>query len=291
MRARSAACALLLLLPAACAAPRDDAASTTTATTSPTTTPTTSPTIATVPPTTGCAENGEFVERGEVADIDQSPSDATTIGAISWDVTEACEVFGFAFVTSEGAPATTPPGARVAYPEGARILRIALDVDQTVIADQLVETALVHRLYVVRALDGAMFIDLHLASPAQARVVVSSSPARLTLHLQPGIVEHPAAPATSDAVVVASPLDGAEVETAVEVNGYVRGDEADVLVIATAGDEVVAKTSAAVAEPLDTWGEFRAALELPAGDVSVFVGEEGPAGGGLEGVAIRLSIR
>jgi len=286
MRAQPASWALLLLLSAACGSPRDDAVSTTTESTSPTSTPAT----ATAPPATGCAENGEFVEYGEVAGIDQNPSDATTIGAISWDETESCEVFTFAFVTSEGAPATTPPGARVAFPEGTPILRITLDADRTVIADQLVETALVSRLYVVRALEGGMFIDLHLASPAQARVAVSSSPARLTLHLQPGIVEHPADPATSDSVVVASPLDGAAAERAVEVGGYARGDKTEVQVIATMEDEVVAETSTAVAGPLDTWGEFRAALELPAGDVSVFVGEEGPGGEGLDGVTIRLSI-
>jgi len=287
MRAQPAACALLLLLLSACGAPRDEAASTTTESTSPTATPATT----TAPPATGCADNGEFVEYGEVARIDQDPSDATTIGVISWDETEACEVFTFAFVTSEGAPATTPPGARVAFPEGTPILRIALDADQTVIADQLVETALVSRLYVVRALDGGMFIDLHLASPAQARAGVSSSPARLTLHLQPGIVEHPTTPATSDSVVVASPLDGAAAEASVEVGGYARAGETEMAVIAAAGDEVVAETAAAVAGPLDTWGEFRAALELPAGDVSVFVGHESPADGGLDGVTIRLSIQ
>lgn len=259
-------------------------------TTAPPSATTTAPTT-TLPLVAGCPEGGEFVEDGDIAAIDQIGSDSTTIGAITWDETEACETFTFTFVTSEGAPATTPPGVLAHYVEGTPIVRIGLDTEHTVLTDQLVETALVERLYVVRALEGGMFIDLHLDAPAQSRVEVASSPAQLTLHLQPGIVEYPTPPAISAFVVITSPLDGALVPTTVDLSGYSRSFESNVLIIATAGDEVVAETFTTAADSLETWGEYRATLVLPEGETSVFVGDESPNDGSLEGIAIRLTVR
>lgn len=255
------------------------------------------PSASTIAPTTtiplvaGCIDDGEFVEDGLVARVDQAPSDATTIGAIVWDETDACETFDLVFTTSEGAPATTPPSVEAFYLPDTPILRVAVDAEHTVVTDQLVETGLVSRLYVVRALDGGMFVDFHLAAPAQAHVQLAASPAELTLHLQPGIVEHPTAPAVSDLVVIASPLDRATVTTSFDIEGYARTSEATVLVIATAGDQVVAETVTTAADWLETWGEYRLTLDIPEGDTSIFVGEESPQDGSLEGIAIRVTVK
>ncbi len=223
--------------------------------------------------------------------VEQPSSDADMIGLISWTAEEACETFSFSFETSEGAPATTPPNVSVAYVDDAPIIRVSLDTDETVITDQLVETPMVDRLYVVKAIDGGMFIDIHLAAPAQARVTVESSPARLILDLQPGIVDYPTRAALSALTVVVSPSDISTGSSPVSIRGYARTFESNVLLIATAGGEVVAEDFTTAADSESTWGEFRTNIVLPPGEVSLFVGEEDQEHGGLEGVTISLTVQ
>jgi hypothetical protein len=249
------------------------------------------PTTTPVPLVASCRNDGEFVEDGFIAAIDQTQSDTRVIGHIAWTADAACETFTFSFVTSEGAPATTPPTLTASYVDGAPIIRVAFDADETVVTDQLVETALIDRLYVVRALDGGMFVDLHLAGPAQARIQTEGTPARVTLSLQPGIVDYPTAPAYSDLAIVLAPLDGESVSTALTVSGYTRTFESNVLIIATVGNAVVAETFTTAAGGLETWGEFHTEVVLPPGEVSLFVGDQNAEDGGLEGVTINLTVR
>ena len=261
---------------------------------------TTEPTVTTAPPETtttlplvaGCDEGEPFVEGGDIARIEQERSDSTWIGTISWTVEPACETFTIGFLTSEGAPPTTPPQAFAAYIGEAPIIRIYLDVEGTAITDQLVETDLVERLYVVRGLESGMFLDLHLAAPAQARLDVSSSPARLSIDLQPGIVDYPTRPAANELVVLPTPLDNSVVDSAsVRIEGYSRTFEANVLAIVTQGDQLVAETFTTAADYAETWGEFRTRVDLEPGDYTLFVGDESPEDGSLEGVTIDLQVR
>lgn len=287
MRARIALGIVTIVAVAACSPVDTDSDPTTTR---PEPVTTTAPTT-TLPLVAGCPDEGEFVEDGTIASFDQDQSDSSVIGHISWRADEACETFTFSFVTSEGAPATTPPTVTAAYVEGAPVIRVTLDADQTIITDQLVETGLIDRLYVVRSLEGGSFIDLHLAAPAQARIHVDGSPARVTLDLQPGIVEYPIVATASDIVVVVTPLDTGVVTPTIEVTGYARTFESNVMIIATAGDQLVAEMNTTAAGGLETWGEFRARVVLPPGEVSLFVGDENAEDGGLEGVTISLTVR
>ena len=256
-----------------------------------TTAPTTTAPTTTLPLVAGCPDGGEFVEDGTIASFDQDQSDSSVIGQISWTADEACETFTFSFVTSEGAPATTPPSITAAYVEGAPVIRVSVDANQTILTDQLVETRLIDRLYVVRSLEGGLFIDLHLAGPAQARVRIDGSPARVTLDVQPGIVEYPIAATVSDLVVVVSPLDTDVITSTIEVTGYTRTFESNVMIIATSGDQLVAEMNTTAAGGLETWGEFKARVVLPLGEVSLFVGDQNAEDGGLEGVTISLTVR
>lgn len=287
MRARIALGIVTIVAVAACSPVDTDSDPTTTR---PEPVTTTAPTT-TLPLVAGCPDEGEFVEDGTIASFDQDQSDSSVIGRISWRADEACETFTFSFVTSEGAPATTPPTVTAAYVEGAPVIRVTVDADQTIITDQLVETGLIDRLYVVRSLEGGSFIDLHLAAPAQARIRVDGSPARVTLDLQPGIVEYPIVATASDIVVVVTPLDTGVVTPTIEVTGYARTFESNVMIIATAGDQLVAEMNTTAAGGLETWGEFRARVVLPPGEVSLFVGDENAEDGGLEGVTISLTVR
>jgi len=279
---------VLVLLVAACSPQTESAApSTTTPSVSTSTAPTT-----TLPLVAGCPEDGEFTEGGHVNTVDQpSSSDADTIGLISWAAEESCETFTVSFETSEGAPATTPPSVVVEYIDDVPVVRMALATERTVITDQLVETPMVDRLYVVNSIDGGMFIDFHLASPAQARITVESSPARVLLDLQPGIVDYPNSVAASDFMVVVTPVDASTETSPVSIEGYGRTFESNVLLIATAGDEVVAEDFTTATDSESTWGEFATQMTLPPGDVSLFVGDENQEQGGLEGVTVTLTVQ
>ncbi len=282
------ALALLLILVAGCGG-------TTTSPSSilPPGTGTTTPSSSTsAPQTIGCPQDVEFIDEGRIARITQPSSDARTLGLISIQTAEGCERFGFNFETSENAPATTPPSIDGEFLDTGGIVRIYMDIDQTVLTDQLVETSLVDRLFVVRSLDGSMFVDLHLARPARARITVTNSPAGMTLELSPRDGELPPSAAISDRVVLITPRSEVVVDgPVVDVGGYARTFEANVLVLATAGGAVVARTNTTAADWVSTWGEFVTEIELPDGLDDLFVGEESPENGSLTGVTLRLTVR
>lgn len=255
-----------------------------------TTTTTSATSTSTLPPVVECPGVGDFDEGGGIADVDGEGSDSRTIGRISWDTSDQCETFHIDFETSEGAPATMVPEIRVDHLESFQVVRISVDVDDTVVTDQLVETNLVERLFVVRSLSGGMFIDLHLAAPAAVRATTTSSPARLSLDLRPGFVSFAGESSVDERVVVTSPLAGAEVDPDVQFLGYSRTFEANVLAIVTQGGELVAQANTTAADYLETWGEFRLEVDLPPGAVSVFLGEQSPEDGSLEGITLDLSV-
>ncbi|HUG31838.1 MAG TPA: Gmad2 immunoglobulin-like domain-containing protein [Acidimicrobiia bacterium] len=244
----------------------------------------------TLPPVVECPGVGEFGEGRSIAEIDGTGSDTRSLGRISWETSDQCENFHFVFETSEGAPATSVPDIRIDHLESFQVVRINMDIDSAVITDQLVETNLVERLFVVRSLSGGMFVDLHLAEPAAVRASSSSSPARLEVELRPGFVPFSGESAIEDRVVLTSPTSGSEVGASTQFLGYSRTFEANVLAIATQDGAVVAETTATAADYLETWGEYRLQLGLPSGPVSVFIGETSPEDGSLDGITIDLSV-
>ena len=242
-------------------------------------------------PEPSCPQAIEFTSDGRVLRLDQPTSDTGMIGLISWDLSPGCESFRIDFETTEGAPSTTAPSVIVEYLNTRQVIRVYLDVDSTVITDQRVETELVDRLYIVRGLDGGMFIDFHLAKPAEARARITNSPAQLTLQLQPGNLPFEGIAALSEHAVVIEPPDGSFGSLSVRISGYARTFEGNVLIIATAGDRVVAETNAVAADWAETWGEFKTRLDVPSGETSIFVGESDPKDGSLSGVTIRMTNR
>lgn len=244
----------------------------------------------TLPPVVECPGEGEFGEGGGIAEFDATGSDSSTIGRISWETSDRCETFHFDFETSEGAPATTVPAITVDHLESFQVVRVSMDIDASVITDQLVETGLVDRLYVVRAVDGSMFVDFHLSEPAAVRATTLSSPARLSIELRPGFVPFVGAPTVGDQFVLVSPPDEAEVESRIEVVGYSRTDEDSVLVLVTQAGSIVAETETTAPDSSEAWGEFRVNLSLPSGEISVFVGQRSPEDGSLEGINVDLTV-
>lgn len=244
----------------------------------------------TLPPVVECPGEGEFEEGGGIAEFDATGSDSSTVGRISWETSDRCETFHFDFETSEGAPATTVPAITVDHLESFQVVRVSMDIDASVITDQLVETGLVDRLYVVRALDGSMFVDLHLSEPAAVRATTLSSPARLSIELRPGFVPFVGASTVGDQFVLVWPPDEAEVGSRTEVVGYSRTDEDTVLVLVTQAGSIVAETETTAPDSSEAWGEFRLGLSLPSGEISVFVGQRSPEEGSLEGINVDLTV-
>jgi hypothetical protein len=268
----------------------DGAAVTTSTTVPPTTTGDLSP--STLPPVVECPGIGDFAEGRGIADIDGTESDTRRLGRISWDTSDQCESFRFEFETSEAAPSTSPPDVRVDHLESFQVIRISLDVDSTIITDQVVETNLVDRLYVVRSLTGELFVDLHLTSPAAVRVSSSSSPARLSVDLRPGFVPFSGEATVGENVVLTSPTAGAEVGPSAQLLGYARTFEASVLAVATQDGRVVAEADTIAADSFQTWGEYRLSVTtLPPGPLTLFVGESNPADGSLDGITVDLTGR
>lgn len=257
-------------------------------TSSSTTSSTVSPSTSFLPPVVECPGVGEFEEGGSIADISAQGSDSRNIGRISWERNDRCETFHFEFMTFEGAPATTAPGLSVDHLESLQVIRVSLDIATAIVKEQLVETGLVDRLYVVRSLSGDLFVDLHLAEPAAARASVSSSPARLSLELRPGFVPFMGTSTVGEDFVLTSPAQ-TEVDGDVQLLGYARTAAGEVTAVATQDDSVVAEDTATTADATESWGEYRIGLSLPPGQVSVFIGEESPEEG-LQGITVDLTV-
>jgi len=252
--------------------------------------PTSSARTSTLPPVVECPGAGDFEEGGGIADVDGEGADGSRLTRITWGGSDLCETFTFEFATSEGAPATMVPDVRIDHLETFQVIRIHMDVDAAVLTDQLVETGLVDRLYVVRSLDGEMFVDLHLSAPAAARARVGASPALLSVDLRPGFVPMTGSAAVGERVILVSPPANTAVEPVTELTGYARTFEANVLVVVTQSGTLVTETTTTAADWSETWGEFRLELGLPPGEVAVFVGEVSPEDGALEGVTVDLTV-
>lgn len=247
-------------------------------------------TSTTIAPPAGCAEPGLFTESGVVADIANPGSDASTIGLIQWeDVAAACERFTISFQSSEGAPAISPPSVRVEHLDGLPIVRITVGSNDSMVIDQLIESDLVQKLFVVSSLRENTFIDLHLNAPVWVRMITGQAPARIEIEMIPGIVDPTVRPNVSENLVVISPQEGVRSRVPILVTGYARGFDSGVLVMATSGANILYEQ---VLEPAQGpgWVEFRISLSLPPGPVLVFVGEDQPGPAGLAGVVIPMTV-
>jgi hypothetical protein len=249
---------------------------------------TTSVSASTLPPVVECPGTGEFEEGRGIADIDGESSDGSDLRRISWETTDRCETFSFDFETSEGAPAISVPDMRIDHLDTFQVIRIRMSIESAIVTDQLVETALVDRLYVVKALDSTMYVDLHLSEPAAARARVESSPARLILDLKPGLVPFKGLSTLGDDIVVVSPARDSEVGLNPLLTGYARTTDDDVLIVVTQ-DDVVDEANTKSADSSVTWGEFETNVALPNGRVSMFVGQASPEDGSLDGVAFDVN--
>ena len=290
MRRRSfISLALICLLAASCTEP---VATTTSAATTTTTTATTSttPTPPVLPPC--LAGDQPFATDGALATglLDGRDGDAELVSGLVWTAFDGCERLVVELATAGGAPATEPGGVRAEMLRDRGIVRLSLDdmVTSTAIADRTVERQLVDRVYVVRSLDGTLYVDIHIGSAVLARASVTRSPAALIVDLQSGGPPLEGRPVVSDAAVVTSRTDR-KAEYPLLVEGYARTFEAVVVLRVRQGNRLEIEAVTSAADHLITWGEYQfEVVSGPSGSVDVFVGEDSPEDGAERGAYFTL---
>lgn len=256
---------------------------------------TTTPVTTTAPAeTTPCGEAQEgFISRGGETELGMAEGSGTHLADIELSEHQGCERLLITLADAGGNPAAGVPPVQAHLDEETGLLRITFDdrVRTTSITD-LESSGLVERVYVVRGLDGRMFVDVHLASFAAARVRAGESPGQLVVDLRPEGGTPARQPAVSQFVVVTRPLAGS-VAYPLEVTGYSRTFEANVLgwLVDPQGVETGYVITSA-ADYIEMWGEFRLRIdEGPDGPAVLMVGDFEPRDGEFKGVTIDLDLR
>ncbi len=274
---------MLALVAVACSA---TSSPTTTTSTAPSTTTTTSMPAPTTTSTVSSACTGTFASRGPVTRFTDADGDAVNVTGILSESLDGCDRTTVQLSTAAGAPATGTGDVSVEWLDDLGVLRIQLgSVFATAVSDQVFESLVLDRLYVVRSLEGSLFIDLITSQPATAQALIESDPARVVVELVPsgdGVDGQPVA----DGPVVVTHITAVDGFPLV-IEGYSRTFEANVL--ARINGELVGLTTAA--DWLETWGEFRIDVAAaPDEPEELFVGSDSPQDGSPEGVTIPLPL-
>ena len=282
---RGAILATVLLVLAACSPP--DATTTTRAVEPGDTSATTAATTATTTPATGggvleeppCSAGDQpFVQNGGAGLIERADSDADIIAGLSWTSFGNCDRLVIDFVAASGAPAVSPPGVGPLFIRSAGVLRLQLDaaVTGSAVLDQVVDSNLVHRAFVVRRPTDELFVDLHLKNPAVVRVNVAAGPARILVDLLAGGEAYTSPAIVTDDLVVVDPVGGPLIYP-FTVNGYLR-TLVDTMTVTLESGEVTSTYEGEVGPKGDTWGAFTVLVS------------DGPDGSGTLIVADRIPI-
>lgn len=231
-----------------------------------------------------------MVASGSLGSAERPVADSERISTVRWSKDAGCETFLIEFTNDAGVPAVTPPSVTATLIREIGVIRVELNVAETGLSDQLVETTLVDRLFVVRQNDGNLFVDLLLQEPAMARMITATSPARIEIEMEPGGSFFDGRPAIEPNVVLTKPIPGEHTYPLV-VSGYARTFEANVVARLNRDGERVAEAFTTAADWLETWGEFEMEIaDGPSGDLSLFVGEASAESGAPLGVTVAVTL-
>jgi hypothetical protein len=223
-----------------------------------------------------CAtDDPRFAVTGNVGTVDGSGSDAASVAGIRWFATDECDRLEIRFNASSGAPALDPPPAAGVVLRDLGVLRLSLgpDVVETAVLDQLVDSVFIRSVFVVRDPNGSIFIDIHLAAAAEARLLAASGPAMVIVDFRSAGDDYPSRPVVTDRVVVIDPTGG-EVSVPLTVAGYQRAVE-EILPTLTAADGSSRQVAASgQGGGADTWLSFAYVFaDPPAGEVILTIDE------------------
>src|SRR5690606_28602631 len=126
-----------------------------------------------------------------------------------------------------------------------------------------------------------------------ARAFVLDLPARLVVDVQPGggPVGEAAHGGAADNVVVVMPGEQGTLDYPIDIAGYGRTFEANVLARLYQDGTMVAETNTTAASWAESWGQFSAIIDSgPTGDLELFVGTESAQDGSEQGVRLQVAM-
>ena len=263
------------------ATPASETAAPTSTTAPSTTTTTTSPPPVFTTSTTQVSETADprpippcltpeppFGDEGEIGSYSPPGSDSAILVSIDWQSWGECERFLFSMASPEGAPTLVPPPALLTSFAERGVVRLQLgEGDETsAVSYQLVNTPLVDRIYVVKAPDAGLIVDLHVSEPVSARMIPSSAPAIVTLDLRAGSIPFSRTPVVGSAAVLFLPSGREEIHYPFTVSGYLRPGIDESVATLTGPDGAVTEARFPLAGTDDLWSSFVAVfLEGPTG--------------------------
>ncbi len=222
-----------------------------------------------------CAtEDVRFALDGNAGTVDSSQSDAATLAGITWFSTGECDRLSISFSSASGAPALDPPVAAAVMIRRLGIVRISLGssvVDSTVF-DQAIDTEFAESLYVVRDPAGALFVDIHLAAAAEARLVSSTAPGLLSIDFREGGDPYPSTPVRSGRAVLIEPTTGV-LAGPIIASGYRFGPGSLEPRLVTATGSALTAEDDPVDDPL--WRTFAYVFgDPPPGPAQIVIGDQ-----------------
>lgn len=249
------------------------------------------PTTAGAVPPPSC--EGEFSSGGVLASLGSARGDGVHIAGVSHVRAGDCERLEVHLAAADGSPSSAPPPVEVELMAGAGLLRMSFgpEVQTASITDASFSGGPVHSVYVVRGLDGRLFVDAHLSRSVEA--AAEAGPSRLAVVLR-GADGYPSSgPVISPYTVVTSPTRYDDISYPITVDGYARNFEANVIGFTTGPDGPAGPTYFTTsADYIQTWGEFRLLIEEgPSGPVTLSAGDYSAESGEFHGVLLPLTAR
>ncbi|HYM82363.1 MAG TPA: Gmad2 immunoglobulin-like domain-containing protein [Candidatus Limnocylindria bacterium] len=241
------------------------------------------------------AAGGEsFVDSGRVVVAGRDAGDAVQVSSLIAASHAGGERLVIGFSRADGFPASTLGEVTVEFLRQTRVIRVHLpaEVVSTAITDNTFTGDYSDRAYVVRSRESAaLYVDLHLRSAAVARPTVYSAPALVSIELQRGGSTLPPWPSVGARVVVLAPPRDGRTTYPIEVEGYARTFEANVVAELRQDGKIRAKAVTTAADYVSAWGEYRLRFtDGPRGPVQLFVGEHSAKDGSAEGVTADLFV-
>ncbi|CAN5775879.1 hypothetical protein BH23GEM9_BH23GEM9_25730 [soil metagenome] len=216
--------------------------------------------------------------------------DSREVTGLRWQAHDGCE--RFVIDISHGAAAANVT-AQVLRDDG--VVRITLrDIERAAqeATDASFNGQLAKGAYVVRSPDGPfVFVDLHLAAPAEAHVALLQDPARVLVDLRPGGRPLPSPPVTTQRVVVLGPRHGTA-SYPLKITGYSRTFESNVVARLEQNGANVTEQFTTATGWVDAWGYFTITIRTgPQGPINLHVGEYSARDGTWEGARLNLDMR
>ena len=234
-----------------------------------------------------------LIADGMLGVFGDTSGDAVSLTGISHARVGESERLELTFADSAALPARRVGPCRVELLRDLGLVRVWLphEVRETAVTDRFFGNTLTDRAYVVHGTGDSMFVDILLGVAARARATERVKPAALVIDLEPGGTPFRAGPAISQRCVVLEPRPG-PARYPLDITGYARTFEANVIARLMNGETVVRDTFTTSTDWSATWGVFRMTIaDGPRDSLALFVGELSAESGEPQGVTVDVDLR